>query len=359
MPDQRPPHPKARAPLAAGLLALTALALTALALTACTGASVTFSLGPTDESLKQRTVAQDATASLRAPAVAQIDLSGLIADREAFDLLGAGPNPLDEFVVRLEHAAADPDVRAVIIRINSPGGTVAASDLLYDEIARFKRNTSKPVVVSMGEIAASGGYYAALAADEIVAQPSTLTGSIGVIIPTLNISSGLNRLGIDSKSLTSGPNKDLANPLEPRDARHDAILQTIVDEFYNDFRAKVLERRTNLDTGRIDEVTDGRILTGADAHRAGLVDHLGDIRTAFDRAKDLAGLESARLVKYLYSNSNRPRSPYTPAAAAPDTRAPHATHLNLNQGVQVNLDAQSAIQHLRPVAYYLWLPGAP
>ncbi|MEL7474246.1 MAG: signal peptide peptidase SppA [Planctomycetota bacterium] len=325
-------------------------------LAGCSGMSVTFAFGPPDLSLKSVTVAQDAGATSASPVVAQIDLDGIIADRESFALLGPGENPVNELVVRLAQAAGDDDVRAIVLRINSPGGTVAASDLLYEEIRHFRASTEKPVVVSMGEVAASGGYYAALAADEIVAQPATITGSIGVIVPTINVSGGLSRLGIDSRSLTSGPNKDLANPLEPRDPAHEAILQGIVDEFYVTFRNRVIERRPGLDASRIDELTDGRVVTGAQAHRAGLVDHTGDVRVAFERAKSLAGLGPSRLVKLLYDESNRPRSPYSPTASAP-TPATKTSNVHINQGIQLNAGATSwSTRELRPMAYYLWLP---
>ena len=325
----------------------------------CSGASVTFAFGPSDQSLKPVTVARDATASNASPAVAQIDLTGLIADRQSFDLLGGGTNPVNEFVVRLARAGEDPAVRAVVLRSNSPGGTVAAADTLYDELVRFRESSGKPVVISLGEVAASGGYYTALAADEIVAQPSTLTGSIGVIIPTVNVSSGLTRLGIDARSITSGPNKDLANPLEPRRAEHDAILQDIVAQFYAAFKAKVTAHRTGVSPARLDALTDGRILTGADAHEAGLVDHVGDVRFAFERAKSLAGLSDARLIKYLYEDSNRPRSPYSPTAAAP-TNTPAASNVNVNTGLQFSLDNPLAtLGPLQPTPHYLWLPVAP
>jgi len=344
--------------LASRLAPRLALACLALTLTGCSGASVTFTFGPSDQSLKPVTVARDAEASHSAPAVAQIDLDGLIADRETFDLLGGGTNPVNELVVRLARAAQDPAVRAVLLRVNSPGGTVAASELVYTELERFRAG-GKPVVVSMGEVAASGGYYAALAADEIVAQPSTITGSIGVIIPTLNVSSGLNRLGIDARAITSGPNKDLANPLEPRRAEHDAILQHMVDQFYAEFRNRVIERRPGLDPARLDEVTDGRVLTGADAMEAGLVDRLGDVRVAFDLAKALAGVEHARLIKYTYEESNRPRSPYAPSASAP-TGAADASRVNVNTGLQFSLDHPLAsLGPLQPTPHYLWLPMSP
>lgn len=314
-------------------------------LAGCGPASVTFTLGPHDESLSETTVIGTSGAK-----VAQIDVRGLIADEERSALFGNGANPVDELVSRLQKAAQDPDVRAVVLRINSPGGTVAASESMYREVRRFRESTGKPVVVSMGELAASGGFYLAMAGDLVIAQPSTITGSIGVIIPTINVSEGLNSIGIHARSVKSGKNKDLANPLEPvRDEQY-AVLQHMVDQFYAEFRALVLERRAAAHhdlTARADELMDGRVFTGREAAEIGLVDATGDLRDAFERAKRLAGLERARLVKY-HSDGRRPRSAYADA----DT-PPASVSLNL-----VNIEALSGLVGgtAGGRAYYLWMP---
>ncbi len=301
--------------------------------------TVNVNFGGPERELREETVL-DPHAS---PKIALIDVSGIIADARRPSLIGRGENPVDEAVKRLDKAARDPAVRAVVLRINSPGGTVTGSATLYDEVRRFRISTGKPVVASMGEVAASGGYYVALAADAIVAQPTTLTASVGVIIPTINVSEGLGMIGVRSRALTSGPNKDLANPLEPPRERHYAILQSIVDDFYRSFRERVVERRPGLARDRLDEVTDGRVLTGAAAREAGLVDHLGGVREAFDVAKSLAGVPAARLVKYPGASDKGPRSAYAHEAATQPVL------------LQLNLPAIEPLPHAG--VYYLWTPA--
>ncbi len=286
--------------------------------------------------------------------VALIDVRGLLADIATPGLIGSGPNPVDLFVSRLDLAEKDPAVKAVIVRINSPGGTVTASDIMYGELRRFRDKTGKPVVVCMGEIAASGGYYLALAGDEIIAQPTTITGSIGVIIPTINFSDGMSRIGIRARNVTSGTNKDLASPFSPiRDEQY-AVLQTMVDEYYARFRGLVVSRRPGLKAADLDAATDGRVVSGERALAMGLVDRTGTVRDALDRAKALAGLERARLVKYgAESGYGPPRSPYAnvdaPAAAGP---AAGDREINL---VQLRLGASALGES--PAAWYVWTLG--
>jgi protease-4 len=329
------------------------LLLLLLTLPACGRASITFALGESDPALHERTVIDEGWG----PKVAQIDIRGLLIDSPRPTLLGTSDSPVDELVARLDKAAKDPAIRAVILRINSPGGGVAASETMYAEVRRFREESGKPVVASLGEVAASGGYYLALAADEIVAQPTTITGSIGVIIPTVNISTALERWGVRSRSITSGPNKDMANPLEPAEEPHYALLQGMVDEFYSQFRGLVAERRSSAITAAtgpdaqasLATHTDGRVFTGAQAARLGFADRTGSLRDAFDRAKSLAKLDKASLVRY-HSEGDAPRTAY---ARADD----HAGDINL-----LKLDIGETLLGMPAGgrgAYYLWAPSAP
>lgn len=343
-------------PLAA-LLAAACTLLTA----SCGPLSMTFVLGARDGKLREAEVLADEGRGLGAAKVALIDVRGVIAETSpsrALGLLDAGPGPVDEFVARLQKAEEDGGVKAVVLRINSPGGSVAASELMYNELRRFRETTGKPVVASLGEVAASGGYYLALGADEIVAQPTSITASIGVIIPTVNVSEGLRRIGVVSRSVKSGENKDIANPLEPmRDTQY-AVLQGMVDEFYASFRGLVVERRTGapnaLVTARLDELTDGRVVTGAEAVRAGLADHEGDLRAAFERAKSLAGIEKAKLVKYYGQYDMPPRTAYATTAAP----TPQATgEVNV---LTLDLGGLTGGASLTPgTAYYIWTAATP
>jgi len=352
-------------------LALTILAAAILltTTTACTPVSVTFTFGGGGTKLEE-TAVMTYPESARKPRdkVALIDVRGLIADAPRPGLLGAGPSPTDSLAARLERAASDPAVKAVILRVNSPGGSVAGSEVMANEVAAFRAKTGKPVVMSMGEVAASGAYYLALATDHTIAQPTTITGSIGVIIPTINVSGGLSRIGIVSRSVKSGQNKDLANPLEPMNNAHFTILQNVVDEFYNQFRAKVVENRTGrgLDTARLNDLTDGRVFTGQQALDAGLVDELGGIREAFHRAAKLANISSASLVKY-HARGNTPASAFatgndiTPQATQQHNAAlrPTASASLIDTQALFTLPGAEGESIVPGMAYYLWWPSSP
>jgi protease-4 len=281
--------------------------------------------------------------------VAMIDVRGLLIDAARPSLLGEGENPVDRFVSQLDMAEKDASVKALIIRIDSPGGTVTASDMLHKELRRFEEVTHKPVIACLGEIAASGGYYLAIAADRIYAEPTTITGSIGVIMPTVNLSEGLAKIGIHSRAVKSGPNKDLANPLEPMRAEQYAVLQGLVDEFYARFKGLVIERRPSIKLENISMVTDGRVFTGATAAELGLVDEVGGVREAFAGAKKMAGLKGATLVKYT-DEDNPARSAYTVAPIAPAAA---------QSGVSVQLSLPAPMSGLAAETsgvYYLWMP---
>ncbi len=275
------------------------------------------------------------------PKIALIDLRGLIADASAPGLIGSAANPVDEFVARLARASDDPEVRAVVLRINSPGGTVTGSDTIYRELRRFRERTGKPIIACLSEVAASGGYYVALAADEIIATPTTITGSVGVIMQTVNVSRGLSMIGVDARSVVSGPNKTLASPLEPAREEHYAILQGLVDEFYGRFRGLVEERRSGVGVADLDRCTDGRVVTGADAARVGLVDATGDVHHAVERAMKLASLTRARVVKY-HGSGESVRSVYARTETA-------------DSGVSVQVSGDG-LGFLPAGFYYLWRP---
>lgn len=330
------------------------------ALGGCTP-KVNVAVGAYDETvLREVTVARDAKSDAQHPRakIAQIDVRGTIMDGRTPGLLVPGPNPVDALARRLEMAANDANVKALVLRVDSPGGTVAASEAMYKEITRFRARTGKPVIVSMGEVAASGGYYIALAGDSIMAQETTITGSIGVIFPTINVSKGLNSIGIVSRAVKSGANKDLVNPLEPmRDEQYE-VVQAVVDDFYSRFVALVKERRPGLKEEDVAIATDGRIVTGSRALELGLVDELGTLRDAYEQAKDAAGLTGARWVKYQSEDAPR-ASPYAMGHVGGPTGGTDAS-----AGAGANLGAGAVDRVLNAAGvvpsgfYYLWIAGA-
>jgi protease-4 len=315
------------------------------ALAGCTRFRFVVDAVPAADDLTETTV-YDEDGGFGAAKIVLVDVTGLLVDAERPGFPVPGENPVARFAEDLRRAENDSSVKALIVRINSPGGAVTASDIMYRELSHFKERSGRPVVILMGDVAASGGYYLACAGDEIVAHPTTITGSIGVIFQTFNFSEGMNRIGIRADAITSGPNKDMGNPFEPPDPDHRALLQNIVNEFYGSFVAIVRDSRPELHSDDLPTVTDGRVVTGRRAAELGLVDRLGDLYDAFDAAKERAGLTRARLVKY-----HRPIEHVGSAYAEAPNPPSAASQINL---LQFNLDSG-------PIAsqtgfYYLWDP---
>ena len=179
-------------------------------------------------------------------------------------------------------------VKAVVVRINSPGGSVAASQEIYEEVGKLAERL--PVVASMGNVAASGGYYVACAADTIYANPGTVTGSIGVIAQFANYEQLLEWARIDVEVIKSGKMKDVGSPLRKMPEEERAYLQGLMDEVHEQFKGAVAESR-KIDRAKVESFSDGRIVTGAAARKLGLVDETGNLETAVAEARRLAGLE--------------------------------------------------------------------
>ncbi len=313
-------------------------------LSGCGGVRFIIDAVPAVDDLTETVVLEDPRAGSSAK-IALVQITGMIADADRPGLLTKGENPVSRLVESLRKAAKDSKIKAIVLRINSPGGTVTASDVVYREIQHFKRTTKKPVVVLMSDLAASGGYYIACAGDEIIAHPTTVTGSIGVIIQTFNFSEGMRRIGIKADAITSGPNKAAGSPFEPMPAEHRALLQGLVDEFYDNFVAIVTDSRPNLSIADLAWITDGRVVTGRRAAEVGLIDSTGDLRDAFEAAKRRAGLTAAKLVKY-----HRPLEYVGSAYSQPPITNPQVNML------QINLDAGPLLD--QSGFYYLWDPAA-
>lgn len=199
---------------------------------------------------------------------------------------------------QLQQAMEDDSVKAVILRINSPGGEVVASDEIYRAIKRVQEQ-GKPVVASMGGTAASGGYYIATAADWILANPNTLTGSIGVIFTLPNYEGVADLIGYKVNVIQSGAMKDMGNPWREMRPDEKEVFQKLVDETYGRFVDLVAKER-GMPREKVLTLADGRIYTGQQAKDLGLVDELGTLDDAFAAAKRLAGLEEAQLIRYVY-----------------------------------------------------------
>ncbi|MCX6488260.1 MAG: signal peptide peptidase SppA [Mycobacterium sp.] len=263
------------------------------------------------------------------PAVAVITVAGPIVGGRG----GPGLSPFgrssaggDTIAAALREAGADDDVKAVVLRVDSPGGSVSASETIWREVCRV-RAAGKPVVASMGSVAASGGYYVAMAAEVIVANPATITGSIGVITGKLVARELKDRLGVGSEPLRTNVNADAWSVNSPFTAEQYDMVETEANLFYDDFVRRVAEAR-KMSVEDVGIVARGRVWTGADAIERGLIDELGGLRTAVRRAKVLAGLDidaTIHLVDYPGSSVLdflRPKASSQPAAASlPDAVA--------------------------------------
>jgi len=332
--------------------ALSVLGLSLLLLLTGCG-PLTFAVGVTPGDMAMTsTVVREAERS-SSNRVAIIDVSGMIMNARTPGLLSPGENPVSTFREMLDEAARDSSVKAVVLRLNTPGGAVTASDAMYRDVMDFKARTGKPVVVMMMDVAASGGYYLACAGDVIIAYPTTVTASIGVIMQTISLQPALNSIGIQTEAFTSGPNKEAGSPLAAMTDSHREVLQGLVDEFYARFKGIVREARPEISDADFEEVTDGRVVSGDRALEVGLVDELGDLDDAFARAKALAGITDARLIVY-----HRPLSHVaSPYAATPTANAaPGSTQVNL---LQLNLDGSLGGMTTPSGFYYLWQPNLP
>ena len=217
-----------------------------------------------------------------------------IGDRVAIiSIKGVIVNPIPT-VKKIERLRKDRSVKALVIRVDSPGGSVGASQEIYRAIERF-RAEGKPVVVSMGNVAASGGYYVSAPADYIFANPGTITGSIGVIIQHVAYKELMEKIGVKATAIKTGKFKDTLNPFRELTPEEKKYLKETITEAYEQFLKAILKYRgKRISEEKLREVADGRVLTGERAKELGLVDELGGLEDAVEKAKELAGVPKAR-----------------------------------------------------------------
>lgn len=207
--------------------------------------------------------------------IALVDVSGMIIDST-------------EIIKQLHYAKDNDSIKAVVLRVDSPGGVVGPTQEIYEEIIKLRK--SKPVVVSMGSVAASGGYYISAPTNMIFANPGTITGSIGVVMKLANFQILLDKIGIKSAVLKSGEFKDSGSPVRPITAREKKVMQGIIDNMHNQFVLAVANER-KIPVEKVREFADGRIYTGEQAKHIGLVDKLGNLQDAIDEAAKISGLK--------------------------------------------------------------------
>ena len=207
-----------------------------------------------------------------------------------------------EVLAEMKRLKEMPWVKAIVVRIDSPGGAVAPTQEIFEEIQRFKKQ--KPIIASMGGMATSGGYYIAAACDRIVANPGTLTGSIGVIMQLSNVEELMKKIGVRGVNVKSGANKDLGSPFQTLSPEGREILQSLVDNVHSQFVAAVAKGR-GMKEAQVRKLADGRVFSGAQAKELGLVDQFGTLEDAVELAAKRAGLESEPAVYYSHPEQER------------------------------------------------------
>lgn len=252
-------------------------------------------------SARSHQAALPALADTSKPDVALIDIYGTIADSEDGASLGGSGASAVRIIQALREAERD-QVKGIVLRINSPGGTAAASQMVNEEVMRLRRAGKIKIVTAMGDLAASGGYFIACAADHIVANPSTTTGSIGVILHLTNVQKLMNKLGVGEATIQSGVHKDILSPFRPMRPDERALLQGLVNDTYAQFLAAVAEGR-RMPLEKVRPLADGRVFTGRQALAVGLVDSLGNYEDAIAKAGTLAGIKGEPTVRD-YTNTS-------------------------------------------------------
>src|SRR5262245_51760379 len=274
-----------------------------------------------------------------------LDISGVLSDEAVSPVLTLGSQPsrvplLVRIREELKKAQEDDRVRALVLRINSPGGTVTASDIIFRELELFRQRTKIPMVAALMDVAASGGYYVALACDTIVAHPTTVTGSIGTIMMNVNAEGLMQKIGVTAFMIKSGEHKDMGSPFRTLTAEERAIFQSVIDDLYRQFTSKVADRR-RLPMDAVRRIADGRTFTAEQALSHGLVDKLGYMPDALTVAREAAGLTEAKVIVY-----RRPRQ----------YRATYYARADAGSGIEGTLSQLAALATPGPRFLYLWWP---
>ncbi len=274
-----------------------ALLISLAVLVGCGPTAFQVELVPTRQQLKETEIQRDKGLFVF-DKIAVIDIDGLLTNKRKHGWMREGDNPVSLFIEKLDKAAEDRDVKAVVLRINSPGGTVAASDIMYHSLQEFKRETRKPVVACILDLGCSGAYYLACGSDGIVAQPSSVTGSIGTILQTFSVAGTMEKIGVKAVAIKSGELKDLASPLHDLSAKEREVLEGIIGEFFQQFLTVVQEGRKEIGEQKLRDLADGRVFTAKGALQERLIDRIGYPSDGIKWAKEIAGVEKTRVVIY-------------------------------------------------------------
>lgn len=271
-----------------------------------------------------------------------MDISGVIRNMPEPGILNKEGDILSRVKIRLQKAGQDPLVKGIILRLDTPGGGVTTSDILYHEILSFRKKTGIPVTALMMEVAASGGYYVASACDVIMAHPTTLTGSIGVISILPNIKGLMNMVGVEVNVIKTGDMKDAGSLFRKMSEEDQSYFQSLIQDFYHQFLDVVYQaRQDHLSRSQLEHLADGRVFTARQALEKGLVDEIGYFEQAYQRIQDLAGIRDARVIAYTYY---------------PDRKTNIYAQTSLRRDPADLTGLRSLMPPLQAGFYYLWLP---
>lgn len=232
--------------------------------------------------------------------IAVLSVDGTILADSSSSLLSSGGYDHESFLAQLDFAAEDEAVAGIVIYVNSPGGGVVESRQIYDKIRQIKQETEKPIYISMGGMAASGGYYISAPADKIFALEETWTGSLGVIMSSVNFSQLLENIGVESVTIKSGEYKDIMSSTREMTEEEQQIMQTLNDNAYNRFVQVIAEGR-GMTEEEVRKIADGRIYDGIQAKEIGLIDEFGYLEDVTAAMKTDLGIEDAQVVRYTTS----------------------------------------------------------
>ena len=302
-------------------------------------------LVPTDQSLRETLIQRDAGLFV-SDKIAVIDMDGLMVNSRRGGLMRSGENPVSLFLEKLDKAAADRSVKAVVLRLNSPGGTVSASDIMHHQLLEFKRRTRKPVVACVVGLGCSGAYYLACGCDGIVTQPSAVTGNIGTIFQTFSVAGTMEKIGVKAVTIKSGKLKDMASPLHDLSEDERQVLEGVIQDLYQQFLAVVRQGRPGLAEQKIRELADGRVFTAKQALQEGLIDKIGYLTDTIEWAREMAGVDRAKVVIYHRPRSYKPNA-YGSAAANMEGLGP-----------LINIDLPDWLASGESQFLYLWQPAA-
>jgi protease-4 len=277
--------------------------------------------------------------------VCVIDISGIISSSADSGLFAREGDLISRVYFRLLKAADDPRVKGIILRMDTPGGEVTASDIVYNEILKFRKRTGIPVVALAMGTAASGGYYIASACDYFMVHPSTITGSIGVISIFPNVRELLDKIGVEMKVIKSGTMKDAGSAFRDMTEEDREIFQGVIDEMYQKFLDVVHKsRKDKITRAQLEKLADGRIYTAGQALEAKLVDGIGYIDEALEKVKEMASIREAKVITYTYYPKSK-------------TNIYAATSI-LKQSTLFDLsELKEILPSLKSGFYYLWLPS--